>query len=408
MPGAPLNGESGPADGTIPPERAQLAQSRLFGVYIHVPFCRVRCGYCDFNTYTAVDLPGVGHGEYSALAGEEIRFASRALEHSGMTPPKVSTVFFGGGTPTLLAASQLAEMLGQIRDVWRMAPNAEVTVEANPDSVDEAYLTELREAGVSRVSFGVQSFTPHVLQTLDRTHRPENVPRVVRAAQAVGLQVSLDLIYGTPGESASDWESTLHHALELAPDHVSAYSLIVEPGTALARRVHRGEILPIDDDAHAEYYELADDLLAQAGFTWYEVSNWARSAQAQSRHNLAYWTGENWWGVGPGAHSHVGGVRWWNVKHPKAYAERIRDKVSPAAGREVLGEAEREMETVMLSIRTRQGLPLDSLRPSQRDRARSAIAEGLVDQEAFSQGTLRLTRQGRLLADGFGVQLLNA
>ena len=261
--------------------------------------------------------------------------------------------------------------------------------------------------GVTRVSFGVQSFVPRVLSILDRTHEPESVPRVVEQAKKAGLSVSVDLIYGTPGESEEEWRRSLEGALALEPDHISAYSLIVEPGTALARRVSRGELDPIDDDTHAQFYEQADEAFFDAGFEWYEVSNWARSPQHRSRHNLSYWTGADWWGVGPGAHSHVGGVRWWNVKHPKAYADRISQGVSPALAREELGEDERYTEMVMLSLRIRDGLPIEALRPGVQPVVAGAIAQELIEPGAALGGTLILTRKGRLVADGLARDLLS-
>jgi oxygen-independent coproporphyrinogen-3 oxidase len=247
-----------------------------------------------------------------------------------------------------------------------------------------------------------------VLSILDRTHNPEAVPQVVDAARRVGLSVSLDLIYGSPGETPEEWAHTLQQAIGLQPDHISAYSLIVEPGTALARRVERGELQPIDEDTQAAFYEMADDAFSAAGYEWYEVSNWSRGVEHRSRHNLSYWTDTDWWGVGPGAHSHVGGVRWWNVKHPKAYAERIEKGVSPALAREILSDDEKYTETVMLRLRIRDGLPISSLRPGHQQVVAWAIAEELVDAEAALRGTLVLTRTGRLVADGVARQLLGS
>ncbi len=398
-------GDPAPRDGLLPDTAAHHAADQ-FGLYVHIPFCRVRCGYCDFNTYTQADMPGVTHGDYSRLAIIELEFADQVLGTSGVARRPLSTVFFGGGTPTLLPATDLTGVIKRARELWGIEPGAEITVEANPDTLDQAYLEALVEGGVTRVSLGVQSFVPHVLSTLERTHNPELVPGVVEEIKAAGMQVSLDLIYGTPGESAQDWSHTLSRALELEPDHVSAYSLIVEPGTALARRVNRGEVDPIDDDVHAEYYELADDALARAGFEWYEVSNWSRGVDTRSRHNLSYWTGADWWGIGPGAHSHVGGVRWWNVKHPKAYADRIREGHSPALAREILGDNERYMELVMLRLRTKEGLNTSALRPGHQGVVAWAIAESLVEPAAALQGTLVLTRAGRLIADQIALRLV--
>lgn len=388
-----------PTDGLLPASAADAAASRHFGVYVHVPFCRVRCGYCDFNTYTSDELRGSKRSDYAAQAISEVAFAGSVLAGSGVPDRKASTVFFGGGTPTLLPASDLAAMLDAVRGTWGLAPDAEVTTESNPDSVDAHYLLALRAAGFTRVSFGMQSAVPHVLATLERTHDPSRVPLVVAWARDAGLDVSLDLIYNTPGESLDDWRVSLKSALAQEPDHVSAYSLIVEDGTKLARQIRRGEVATPDDDLAAEQYELADRMLAAAGYEWYEVSNWARGDDHRSRHNLAYWQGHDWWGIGPGAHSHVGGVRWWNVKHPSAYGERIRAGQSPAAGRESLDEETRRVERVMLATRISNGLPTDELTRRGRTAIAALIADGLVDGPEALAGRVVLTLRGRLLAD---------
>ncbi|WP_243063260.1 radical SAM family heme chaperone HemW [Humibacter sp. RRB41] len=399
MPSALPIADPAPSDGLLPDSAAVGAQHRDFGVYLHVPFCRVRCGYCDFNTYTATELRGVKQTDYADQARQEVRLASDVLARSGVVARKAATVFFGGGTPTLLPAADLRSMLVQVRDVFGLADDAEVTTEANPDSVDAAYLAELADAGFTRVSFGMQSAVPHVLHTLERTHDPERVPLVVRWAKDAGLQVSLDLIYGTPGESLKDWATSVDAALECAPDHISAYSLIVEDGTKLARQIRRGEVAEPDEDLQADMYELIDDRLADTGFEWYEVSNWATDVDHRSRHNLGYWLGHDWWGVGPGAHSHVGGVRWWNVKHPAAYAQRVLAGDSPAAGRETLDATTREFEDVLLRVRIRDGLPTSALQGTGRAAVAGLIADGLVDAKAALHGSVELTRAGRLLAD---------
>ncbi|TFB69733.1 coproporphyrinogen III oxidase [Cryobacterium glaciale] len=392
-------GDPAPDDGLLPASAAVDAAGRDFGVYLHVPFCRVRCGYCDFNTYTATELRGVKQSDYASQAVLEVEAAARILSASGVSDRPVSTVFFGGGTPTLLPVTDLTRMLAAVREQWGLADCAEVTTEANPDSVDAAYLGALADAGFTRVSFGMQSAVPHVLATLERTHDPDRVPLVVEWARAAGLDVSLDLIYGTPGEALADWRTSLEQALSLQPDHLSAYSLIVEDGTKLARQIRRGEIAPTDDDQQADFYELADELLAAAGYDWYEVSNWATSDAHRSRHNLAYWTGQDWWGVGPGAHSHVGGVRWWNVKHPAAYAERMLSGLSPAAGRETLDAPTRELERILLQSRIRTGIPVASLSAAGRREVAGLIADELVSAKAALAGTIELTLRGRLLAD---------
>ncbi|TFC84394.1 coproporphyrinogen III oxidase [Cryobacterium sp. TMT2-10] len=399
-------GDPAPRDGLLPATAAHRAADRDFGVYLHVPFCRVRCGYCDFNTYTATELRGASQNDYAGQAISEVEAAGGILEASGVPARPAATVFFGGGTPTLLPAADLIRMLQAVRSTWGLAPGAEVTTEANPDSVDAAYLATLADAGFTRVSFGMQSAVPSVLATLERTHDPERVPLVVQWARDADLDVSLDLIYGTPGETLLDWRTSLEHAIALAPTHISAYSLIVEEGTKLARQIKRGELVPVDEDMQAEFYELADELLAAAGYGWYEVSNWATDDADRSRHNLAYWRSQDWWGVGPGAHSHIGGVRWWNVKHPSAYADRIRAGDSPAAGRETLDAATREVERVLLRTRIREGIRIDTLTPLGRREVAGLIADELIDARAALGGTVELTLRGRLLADAVVRRLL--
>jgi oxygen-independent coproporphyrinogen-3 oxidase len=405
MPSALPIADPAPADGLLVP--GPDAGAVPFGVYVHVPFCRVRCGYCDFNTYTASELRGVRRDDYAGHALAEIRFAASVLERSGVPARPVSTVFFGGGTPTMLPASDLVMILDAIRTTWGILPGAEITTEANPDSVDADALHALAEGGFTRVSFGMQSAVPHVLRTLDRTHDPERVPLVVDAARAEGLDVSLDLIYSTPGESLDDWRRSLDAAIGYGPDHVSAYSLIVEDGTAMGRAVSRGELPAPDDDLAADMYELADEVLADAGYGWYEVSNWARGDEHASRHNLSYWKGHDWWGVGPGAHSAVAGTRWWNVKHPAAYAGRVLEGVSPAAGRETLDAETRYVERVLLAARVRGELGTAELRPEARERVAGLIGRGLVDGRAALAGRIELTRSGRLLADAVVRDLLD-
>lgn len=394
-------GEAAPADGRLP---AGTAVDGPFGVYLHVPFCSVRCGYCDFNTYTADELRGATRAGYPDDVAAEIALAAGVLGELGPLRP-AQTVFFGGGTPTLLPAGDLLTMLAGVRDAFGIADGAEVSVEANPDSIDAAGLAQLRAGGVTRVSFGMQSAVPHVLAALDRTHDPERVPQVVAWARDAGLEVSIDLIYGAPGESLDDWQRSLDAAVAMAPDHVSAYALIVEDGTALARRIRRGELAAPDDDLQAAMYEAADATLTAAGYHWYEVSNWARGDRV-ARHNLAYWRGQDWWGFGPGAHSHVGGVRWWNVKHPAAYRDRLVAGASPSLAREVLDDETRRVERVLLESRIADGLPVDVLEPDGRRAVAGLIAEGLVDGGAALAGRVVPTLRGRLLADAVVRQLL--
>jgi putative oxygen-independent coproporphyrinogen III oxidase len=377
--------------------RAELATTP-FGLYVHVPFCASRCGYCDFNTYTSDELgPGANRAEYAGTAVAELR---RAADTLGPELPTVSTVFVGGGTPTLLPADDLAAVLGAVRNLFPVADDVEVTTEANPESVSPGSLARLREAGFTRISLGMQSAAEHVLAVLDRRHTPGRAVEAAYEARAAGFEhVNLDLIYGTPGESDADWAASLDAVLAAPVDHVSAYALIVEEGTRLARRIARGELPMPDDDVLADRYEQADAALGRNGLEWYEVSNWASGNAARCRHNELYWAGANWWGVGPGAHSHVGGLRWWNVKHPAVYAQRLAAGESPAQDVELLDEADRALEAVMLGLRLRDGLPLSLLSTTGRKRAEDAVARGLLKPAAHVAGRAVLTDRGRLLAD---------
>jgi len=399
MPSALPEGEPTPSSGELPAYALKALGSGPFGVYVHVPFCTVRCGYCDFNTYALSELgvDGASVGTYADVALRELDLATRVL---GPGTPEVETVFFGGGTPTVLAASDLVRVLDGIRARFGLAEGAEVTTEANPDSVTPASLQTLADGGFTRVSMGMQSAVPAVLATLERTHDPVNVARAVKAAKFAGLAVSVDLIYGAPGESMTDWRTSLDAAIGLDPDHISAYALVVEEGTRLGAQVRRGQLPAPQDDDEAAKYELADQVLAAAGYRWYEVSNWARTEADRCRHNEGYWTDGDWWGVGPGAHSHVGGVRWWNVRHPNAFAARLNAGLSPAAGRELLTDEQLYDERVLLRIRLVGGLPIDDLRPGGRSAVAGLIAEGLVDgPSALRPRRVVLTLRGRLLAD---------
>jgi putative oxygen-independent coproporphyrinogen III oxidase len=374
--------------------------ARPLSIYVHVPFCASRCGYCDFNTYTATELgDSVSRATFHEVLASEVRVAAQALG-----PREVSTVFFGGGTPTLIGASALGEVLASIREEFALAPDAEITTEANPDSVDEAALAALRASGFTRVSFGMQSTATHVLRVLDRTHTAGRSLAMARAARAAGFEhVNLDLIYATPGESDDDLRRTLDDVIEADVDHVSAYSLIVEDGTPLARRIDRGELPMPDDDIAASRYEIIDDALMAAGLDWYEVSNWSRPG-GECRHNIAYWRSDDWWGVGPGAHSHVAGVRWWNAKHPRTYADALAAGVSPEGGREVLTSEEKRVEYLMLALRMRDGLSV--LEVPDEGWCELTRESGLIDALALGQGRIVLTRRGRLLADGLVRELI--
>jgi putative oxygen-independent coproporphyrinogen III oxidase len=403
MPGPLPDGEPVPTDGALPPGALAGAHERGFGVYVHVPFCASRCGYCDFNTYTASE--GVRPEGYADTVLAELALAGRVL---GEGPARaVESVFFGGGTPTLLPPDELARILEGIDRTWGLAAGAEVTTEANPESVTPTTLGALRKAGFTRLSLGMQSAAPHVLRVLDRRHTPGRAVAAALEARDAGFaHVNLDLIYGTPGETAADFAESLAAVVDAGVDHVSAYALIVEDGTRLAVRMRRGELPYPDDDVAADRYLTADYGLTEAGFAWYEVSNWARTDADRCRHNLLYWTGGDWWGLGPGAHSHVGGVRWWNVKHPNAYAGRLAAGQSPGQGREVLTAAERRTEDVLLRLRLADGLPLAGLDKSGRAAARRALDDGLLDPAGYGRAQAVLTLRGRLLADAVVRDLL--
>ncbi len=400
MPSHPPDGEPAPADGSVPPASVRGLADTDFGVYVHVPFCASRCGYCDFNTYTTSEL-GAG-GAASASGYAEIALAEIELAQSVLGPgaPPVRTVFFGGGTPTLLPAADLVHLLRRIESCFGLATGAEITTEANPESVDQAYLEQLRAGGFTRISLGMQSARPHVLAVLDRQHAPGRAQAAVAAARRAGFDhVNLDLIYGAPGESESDWQASLDVAVAADVDHVSAYALIVEPGTRLARLVASGQLPAPDDDVLADRYEQADRTLTAAGLSWYEVSNWATGEAARCRHNELYWRSGNWWGIGPGAHSHVAGTRWWNVRHPSAYADRLARGDSPAQAREILDSNAQHAERVLLGIRLEAGLALDELSGSGREASRRAVDDGLLSPVAHAAGRAVLTMRGRLLAD---------
>jgi putative oxygen-independent coproporphyrinogen III oxidase len=369
----------------------------MSSLYVHVPFCATRCGYCDFNTYTASELGGgVQRESFHETLIQEIHL------RSGQLQGPIDTVFFGGGTPSLLGAPALNAILHAIRSAFELSPHAEITSEANPDSVDQAMLNEMREGGFTRMSFGMQSSAPHVLRVLDRTHRPGASTQAVAWAKAAGFEhVNLDLIYGTPGETEVDLRATLRDVLDAGVDHVSAYALIVEDGTALSRRIAKGEIAAPDDDVAADRYLMIDETLHDAGLAWYEISNWARPG-GECRHNLAYWRSADWLGIGPGAHSHVQGERWWNVKHPTTYAHMISTGESAEAEREVLTEEQRELEHVMLQMRIREGVRSADLDQDTVAELQSADLVR-VDEHAHVVLTLR----GRLLADAVARAFMN-
>ena len=419
----------------------------MFEVYIHVPFCLRRCGYCDFNTYTATDLgAGASRGNYANMVIREMKLTKQWQLDHGIAEPPVSTVFFGGGTPTILAARDLVAMLDAIRKIWGIAPDAEITTEANPDTVNEYYINELAAGGFTRVSFGMQSAVPHVLKTLDRTHTPANVAAGVNAANKAGLRSSVDLIYGAPGESLDDWRTSVTTAIDLGVNHISAYALTVEPTTKMGRQIAAGTLPKPNDDDEAAKYEIADDLFAAAGLEWYEVSNWARPGY-ESQHNLGYWRNVDWAGLGPGAHSHYNavteadhpqsasltapagggcpadaglgvvsvsdGLRSWDIAHPRLWGTAINENRVPWADSETITPEENLEELIMLGLRLHEGLDLDRINRAINDAGMSSTPQTLrtvsVDQLApmISEGLITVsdnhrvvpTRRGRLLND---------
>jgi len=367
--------------------------------YVHIPYCVRRCGYCDFNTYTPAELAissdlTATSRSYIDLILREIEFA-RTVSTATLVP----TIFFGGGTPTLMQSKDLGRVISAIGSHFELERNAEITTEANPDTVTKEKLAELREAGFNRISFGMQSAVSHVLQALDRTHNPENVLKATSWAHEVGFaEVSVDLIYGTAGESLADWELSIDTALALPITHISAYALIVENGTKLGAQVKRGEVVMPDDDETADKYLLADEKFTAAGFDWYELSNWSKPG-SQSRHNLAYWNGDNWWGAGAGAHSHIDGRRFWNVKHPAAYSQRVEESGNPMQEQEILTPSQARSEEIMLQIRLAAGISKSSLSQAEQLALTSFLQGGFLVRSAWARGAVVLSTTGRLIAD---------
>ena len=368
--------------------------------YIHIPYCIKRCGYCDFNTYTPAELQITSElkdisNSYIDLLISEIKSARIEVGESAVIP----SIFFGGGTPSLMEASDIGRVISTIKDQFNLDKDAEITLETNPDTVTKEKLAQFLAAGVNRLSFGMQSAVPHVLATLDRTHNPDNLPQVTKWAKEVGFkEISVDLIYGTPGESKEDWQRSIDAALSLPITHISAYALIVEEGTKLAAQIKRGEVANVDDDLSADKYIMADQAFTSAGFNWYELSNWAKP-NSQSRHNIFYWLGKNWWGAGPGAHSHLNGRRFWNVKHPNLYKERIIKGESAVAEFENLESIQIESERLMLSIRLPSGVEKSTLNDKQILDLAGYVESGHLDQANWNLGRATLTLDGRLIAD---------
>jgi oxygen-independent coproporphyrinogen-3 oxidase len=368
--------------------------------YIHIPYCIKRCGYCDFNTYTPSELQittGLKNitNSYTTLLITEIKSARKQVGERAVVP----SIFFGGGTPSLMEAEDIKSIISTIGSEFDLAGDIEITLESNPDTVDKDKLEKFYQAGINRISFGMQSAVPHVLATLDRTHNPDNLYQVTKWASEVGFkEISVDLIYGTPGESKSDWQKSIDSALSLPITHISAYALIIEEGTKLAAQIKRGEVDQVDDDLTAEKYLMADNAFTKFGFNWYELSNWSK-VNSESKHNLAYWLGKNWWGAGPGAHSHLNGKRFWNVKHPNLYKQKIDANESPVADSEDLKELQIESERLMLSIRLPSGVEKNTLNEQQISDLSGYVESGHLDKGDWDNGRATLTLNGRLIAD---------
>ena len=372
--------------------------SQRLSFYIHIPYCAKRCGYCDFNTYTPSELKS---GDLDSLSSSYIDSAIKEIEMAAQVvgSATIPTIFFGGGTPSLLPAAQLARVIEAIRGRFTLDKDIEITLEANPDSLTQEFLDEIKSAGATRISMGMQSAVGSVLKVLDRTHNPESVGRAVSMVRAAGFKhVSVDLIYGSPGETIDDWRRSLEYALALDIDHISAYALIVEKGTKLAAQINRGELTMPPDDQSADKYLLADQLFEAAGFNWYELSNWSKPS-GQCRHNIAYWDGSFWWGVGAGAHSYLNGKRWWNVKHPSSYQEKILQGQSPELSHEILTPENLSDEFIMLQIRRREGILHNHLSSVQIAKAEEFLSSGFLDSASWQDMRLVLSRDGRLIAD---------
>ncbi len=381
-------GDPAPSDGKLP--NIGNLKNKPFSLYVHVPYCSKRCGYCDFNTYTPSELDRDDQIEiWLQSAIKETVFARKILGEE-LT---VDTIFFGGGTPSLLEASVVKEFLNNVSKHFILKKDLEITLEANPDTITQSKAEDWRKAGINRISLGMQSSAKNVLEVLDRTHNPANVLSSVEILKKAGFtNFSLDLIYGTPGESLEDWSNTLKDAIAINPPHISAYSLVIEPGTKMGSQLSRGEIKAVSDDDAADKYQLAEIMLTENGYSWYEISNWAKENN-EGQHNLNYWKGNNWWGIGPGAHSHVNGVRWWNQKLPKNWRESLDRDQSPALARENLTNEQRRNEEVMLLSRLKTGI--DKADFDQRT-VQKLIEDKLVNDVS---GKLELTLEGRLLAD---------
>ncbi|HLB39738.1 MAG TPA: radical SAM family heme chaperone HemW [Actinomycetota bacterium] len=353
------------------------------GIYVHIPFCLTRCGYCDFNAYAGLD--DLQPRYVAAL------FAEAELAAPGWDGSEFVSVFFGGGTPTTLAPADLRALLAHLRDRFALTDDTEVTIEANPDTVDAASLGALRDAGYGRLSMGAQSFDPAVLASLERIHQPSAVRAAFASARRAGYDnVNLDLIYGTEGESIDSWERTLQEAIALAPEHVSAYALTIEPATALGRQIAAGERASPDADLQADMFSAACEALRDAGYHHYEISNWAKPGY-ECRHNLGYWERRPYVGLGAGAHAYRDDVRWWNVRPPETYMEKLEAGELPIGGSESLDPSDAYLEEVFLKLRILEGVPTSWF---EAERYEPFVSSGLLEDEF---GQLVPTERGMLL-----------
>ncbi|MFP7665470.1 MAG: radical SAM family heme chaperone HemW [Corynebacterium pyruviciproducens] len=373
-----------------------------FGLYIHVPYCTVRCGYCDFNTYVLGSSDALA--TYQEALERELELATSRLEAQGLLPDDgVSTIFVGGGTPSILGGEGLAQILAAVRHTMKIAPGAEVTTEANPETTSPEFFSTIRAHGFTRVSLGMQSVAPHVLRVLDRRHTPGRSLDAAREALEAGFEhVNLDLIYATPGEMDDDVRRSVECALETGIDHLSAYSLIVEEGTALNRKIAHGELPRPSEEVMADRYEIVSDLAEQAGLHWYEVSNFAKPG-GECLHNMGYWRSEPWWGAGPGAHSFVGKRRWMNEKLPVRYAARVSAGELPVKSDEVLSDEDRYVEEVMLRLRLAEGIRRDVVKESGQAQIDRYVDAGLLEVEG---DRVHVSMEGRLHADGIAADIL--
>ena len=375
------------------------------GFYIHVPFCARRCPYCDFAVEPNARPQLVS--DYVAALRKDIETV--LSEHAREDRRPIATIFFGGGTPTELSSRELGELVSLVKSNATLLEDAEISIEGNPENLDTTKLCELREAGFNRLSLGAQSFDDAALKTLGRVHRAEDVERVFRQARAAGWDnISLDLIYAVPNQSRASWRETLARALAMQPEHLSAYALTIEGETNFARRVARGDLIPLDDDAHADLMNDADEFAASHQLERYEVSNWARAGR-ECRHNENYWRGGDYLAAGCGAHGHCNGVRWWNERDAKKYIERVEGEVGPREGEEHLSARERWNEIVMLGVRTRAGFVPDDARHFGIDARREwngtlsdLTRRGVVREE---NGCLKLMPEAMAIADAVAARL---